>query len=175
MSALGELLPLILFFVAYKTLGMLAATGVAIVCVLIQVGVRLARKQRIEPMLWITLGVVSVLGGATLLSGDELFIKWKPSIVYWAAALALVVARFGFGKNFVRRALEANFQPPDALWAKLFAAWVAFLLALGGLNLFVAYRFSTDVWVNFKLFGTMAILLVFFFGQIAALWRYRKE
>jgi intracellular septation protein len=175
MAALTELLPIILFFVAYKTLGMLAATGVAIVCVLLQVGWRLARKQRVEPMLWITLGVVVVLGGATLLSGDERFIKWKPSIVYWAAALALVVARVGFGRNLVRRALESNFSPPEGIWLRLLVAWVMFLLALGALNLFVAFRYSSDVWVNFKLFGTMILLLMFFMLQVAALWRYRKE
>lgn len=175
MAALTELIPLILFFVTYKTLGMLAATAVAIVTVLVQVAVRKVRKQRVEPMLWITLGVVVVLGGATLLSGDERFIKWKPSIVYWCAALALVVAQLVFRKNLIRRAFESAFNAPDPIWLRLLGAWVVFLLGLGALNLLVAYRYSSDVWVNFKLFGTMTLLLAFFMVQVFALWRYRKE
>jgi intracellular septation protein len=175
MSAVAEILPLILFFVAYKTLGMLAATAVAIVTVAVQVGMRMAQKRPVEPMLWVTLGVVVVFGGATLISGDETFIKWKPSLIYWCAALALVVARFGFDKDLVRRALEKAFAPPDGVWLGLLAAWVVFLVALGGLNLFVATYYSSDVWVNFKLFGTVGLLLMFFAAQVAALWRYRKE
>jgi intracellular septation protein len=175
MSAVAEILPLILFFVAYKTLGMLAATAVAIVTVAVQVGMRMVQKRPVEPMLWVTLGVVVIFGGATLLSGDESFIKWKPSLIYWCAALALVIARFGFGKDLVRRALEKAFAPPDGVWLGLLAAWVVFLVALGGLNLFVATHYSSDVWVNFKLFGTVGLLLTFFAMQVAALWRYRKE
>jgi intracellular septation protein len=175
MGALVELLPIILFFVAYKSLGMLAATGVAILAVMVQVGSRLARKKRVEPIMWITLGAVVVLGGATLASGDERFIKWKPSLVYWAGALGLVVSRVAFGKNLIRRAFENSFSPPERTWLWLLGAWVTFLAALGGLNLFVASRYSSDVWVNFKLFGATALLFTFLLLQFAALWRYRKE
>jgi intracellular septation protein len=175
MSALAEILPLILFFVAYKVLGMKVATGVAIVAVLLQVGLRLIQKRKVEPMLWVTLAIVVVFGGATIISGDERYIKWKPSLIYWSAAVALLVARFGFGKDFVRRGFEKAFSPPDGVWIRLLAAWVVFLLALGGLNLFVATHYSSDVWVNFKLFGTVGLMLAFFAVQVAALWRYRKE
>ncbi|HEX2736292.1 MAG TPA: septation protein A [Polyangiaceae bacterium] len=175
MSAAAEILPLVLFFVAYKVLGMLAATAVAIVTVLIQVGVRMAQRRRVEPMLWITLAIVVVFGGATLISGDERYIKLKPSLIYWCAAVALVVARFGFGKDLIRQAFSNAFAPPDSVWPRLLVAWVVFLVALGALNLFVAQRYSSDVWVNFKLFGTMGLMLTFVALQIAALWRYRKE
>jgi intracellular septation protein len=175
MSAAAELLPIILFFVAYKTLGVLYATAVAVATVAIQVGVRLVKKRPVEPMLWITLVVVVVFGGATLLSGDSAYIKWKPSLIYWCAALGLLIARFGFGKDLVRRAFEKGFSPPESVWLPLLAAWVVFLVALGALNLFIATHYTTDAWVNFKLFGTMGLMLGFFAIQVAALWRYRKE
>lgn len=175
MAALGEILPLILFFVAYKTMGMLVATGVAIVGVLIQVAMRFAQKRKVEPMLWVTLGVVVVFGGATLISGDEAYIKWKPTLVYWLAAVGLLVARFGFKKDLVRKGFESQFAPPESTWLRLLVAWVIFLLLLGGLNLFVAATYSSDVWVNFKLFGTMGLMFVFIAAQLAALWSYRRE
>lgn len=175
MAALGEILPLILFFVAYKTMGMLVATGVAIVGVLIQVALRFVQKRPVEPMLWITLAVVLVFGGATLISGNETYIKWKPTLIYWVAAIGLLVARFGFSKDLVRKGFETQFAPPESTWIRLLVAWVVFLLLLGGLNLFVATTYSSDIWVNFKLFGTMGLMFVFLGAQLAALWPYRRE
>jgi intracellular septation protein len=175
MAALGEILPLILFFVAYKTMGMLVATGVAIVGVLAQVGLRFAQKRPVEPMLWITLGVVVVFGGATLISGNDTYIKWKPTLIYWLGAVGLLIARFGFSKDLVRKGFETQFAPPESTWLRLLTAWVVFLLCLGGLNLFVATTYSSDVWVNFKLFGTMGLMFLFLAAQLAALWRYRRE
>jgi len=115
MGALSEFLPLVLFFVTFKVFGIFAATGVAMATVAFQIGLRLARRQKIEPMLWVTAIVVAIFGGATLFFRDETFIKWKPTILYWCGAVALCVAHFGFKKNFIRDALGKNFAAPDAL------------------------------------------------------------
>jgi intracellular septation protein len=175
MGALSEFLPLVLFFVAFKVFGMFAATGVAMATVALQIGVRLIRRKKVEPMLWVTAIVVTIFGGATLFFRDETFIKWKPTVLYWCGAIALGVAHYGFQKNFIRDALSNNFAAPDTLWSKLLLAWVGFLLVLGGLNLYVAHSYSSETWVTYKVFGTLSLMLVFVAVQTGALWRYAKE
>jgi intracellular septation protein len=174
MGALSEFLPLVLFFVTFKVFGIFAATGVAMATVAFQIGLRLARRQKIEPMLWVTAIVVAIFGGATLFFRDETFIKWKPTILYWCGAVALCVAHFGFKKNFIRDALGKNFAAPDALWSTLVLAWVGFLVVLGGLNLYVANSYSSETWVTYKVFGTLGLMIVFVGAQTGALWRYAK-
>jgi intracellular septation protein len=175
MGAATELLPLLLFFVAFKVFGIFAATGVAVAAIALQIGLRLVRGQRVEPMLWVTGIVALVFGGATLVFRDETFIKWKPTVLYWCAALALLIGHFGFRKNFVRDALAKNFDAPPALWTRLLFAWAGFLALLGGLNLYVAYQFSTETWATYKVFGSLLLLLSFAALQTAALWRYAKD
>jgi intracellular septation protein len=173
-AALIELLPLVIFFVAFKIFGIFVATGAAMAMVLLQVGMRLLRKQVVPPAQWGMLAVVLVLGGATLLFKNEMFIKWKPTAVYWLLAVALVVGQLVFKRNFVREALSKTFDAPDSLWGRLLTVWIVFFLALGLLNVYVAYTFSTDTWTTFKVIGTMGITVTFLAGQTALLWRYVK-
>ena len=204
MKLLFDLLPVILFFVAYKLGGsypheagqlasswlgglvasgrisetqapILLATAVAIIASLAQVGWLLARRRRVEPMLWVSLGVIVVFGGATIWLNDETFIKWKPSILYLLFAGSLVAGRLFWRRNFVRTLLGRQIELPDPVWEKLLWVWSGFFALLAAANLFVAYSFSTDTWVNFKLFGLMGLTLAFVVGVGVWLSQHIKE
>nr|VFK23398.1 MAG: intracellular septation protein [Candidatus Kentron sp. LPFa] len=156
------------------TEGILAATIVAIVATFLQVGISWLRHHRVENMHLITLALLVVLGGATLLFKEEIFIKWKPTAVNWLFALVFWGSRFIGGKPLIRRMMESNVQLPTAVWERLNRSWIIFFLAMGLLNLYVVYHFSTEFWVNFKLFGLLGLTLVFVIGQSFYLVRYMK-
>lgn len=156
----------------------LLATAVGILATALQIAYLLIRGRKVDGMLWLSLGVIAVMGGATIYFHDETFIKWKPTILYWAFALALSVAQFGFRNNLMRKVMEANIQLPDAVWDRVGYAWMAFLAAMGLLNLFVAFvlfKADTSAWVSFKLFGFTAIFFVFIFVQMLFLSKHIKE
>jgi intracellular septation protein len=204
MKVLFDLFPVILFFLAYKLgtsypheageiaaawLGALIATGrvseaqapillataVAIVASVAQVGWLLARRKRVEPMLWVSVGVIVVFGGATIWLNDETFIKWKPSILYLLFAGALAAGHLIWRRNFVRSVLGQQIELPEPVWDRLLWVWSGFFGFLAAANLFVAYRFSTDTWVNFKLFGLMGLTVLFIVGLGLWLSRHVKE
>jgi intracellular septation protein len=154
------------------------ATAVAILATVLQIAYLLVRGRKVDGMLWISLVVIAVMGGATIYFHDETFIKWKPTILYWAFALVLLVAQFGFRKNLMRKVMEANIQLPDRVWDRVGYAWIGFLAAMGVLNLFVAFvlfKSDTAAWVSFKLFGFTAIFFAFIFGQMLFLSKHIKE
>jgi intracellular septation protein len=126
-------------------------------------------------MLWVSLGVIVVFGSATLLLQDEMFIKWKPTVLYWLFAGTLAVAAAWFKKNLIRSMLGEQVTMPDIVWTKLLVSWIGFFAFMGALNLLVAYNFSTDDWVNFKLFGGIGLMLVFVVLQALLLARYVEE
>lgn len=175
MKFLFDLFPIILFFVAFKLWGIFTATAVAIGATLVQIAWVAFRHRKVDPMLWLSLGIVTVFGGATLMLHDETFIKWKPTVLYWAFAVVLMVSQLGFGKNLIEAMMGKQITLPARVWAQLNVVWSIFFALLGLLNLFVAYHFSTDAWVNFKLFGATGILVVFIVGQSLWLSRYMKE
>ena len=126
-------------------------------------------------MMWMSLAVIVVFGGATLLLQNETFIKWKPTVFYWLFAAVLLVAQFGFKKNLIRAMMEKQVTMPEPIWVRLLHSWVGFFAAMGVLNLYVAYNFSTDAWVNFKLFGGIGLMLLFVFAQAIMLAKYMQE
>jgi intracellular septation protein len=150
------------------------ATGVAIVATFMQIGWVWFRHRKVDTMLWVSLAVVTVFGGATLWLHDETFIKWKPTVLYWLFGAALLVSSL-LGKNLIRALMEEQLKLPDAVWRQLNAAWVSFFTLMGCANLFVAYRFPTDTWVSFKLFGGMGAMLVFVLLQGLFLSKYIDE
>ena len=172
MKFLFDLFPIILFFIAYKWLGIFAATAVAIVATFLQIGWVWLRHRKVDNMLWVSLGVIVVFGGATLLFHDETFIKWKPTVLYALFSLTLLVAQFGFGKNFIKTMMEKQMTLPDAVWLKVMYSWVGFFFLMGVLNLYVAFNYSTDAWVNFKMFGGLGLMLVFVVLQALMLAKY---
>jgi intracellular septation protein len=123
-------------------------------------------------MLWISLGIIVVMGGATLWLRDPTFIKWKPTVLYWAFAAVLLGAEFLFARNLIRAMMERQIVLPDAVWARLNLSWGVFFILMGALNLFVAYNFSESAWVNFKLFGGIGLMLVFVLAQGLFLARF---
>jgi intracellular septation protein len=204
MKLLADFLPIILFFAAFKFAGsdkdaaaafasehfgflvsggnvgageapVLLATVVVIVATLAQVLVLKLRGKKVDTMLWVSLVLVVVLGGLTIWFHSETFIKWKPTLLYWVMAGAFLLGPVLFGKNLLRLLLGEQLQLPDPVWQRLNWAWVGFFGAMGALNLWVAYTFSTDAWVNFKLFGGIGLMLVFTVAQGLYLSRYLPD
>ncbi|MBT0960718.1 septation protein A [Denitromonas iodatirespirans] len=199
MKVLFDLLPVILFFAAYKIAGMneaaaadlasallasdiglkqapiLLATAVTILATFAQIGWVWMRHRKVDTMLWVTLCLVTLLGGATLVFHDPVFIKWKPTAVYWLFGLSLLVSAAVFHKNLIRAVLEAQIRLPDRIWSRLNGAWAGFFALMGVLNLYVAFSFSEETWVNFKLFGGMGLMLLFVIAQGMYLSRYVEE
>ena len=188
MKLLFDLFPVILFFAAFKiaegqpdaaialaerfmgegltsmTAPVFIATVVAIAATFLQVGWLMLRGRKVEPMLWISLAVIVVFGSLTLYLRNEMFIKWKPTLLYWIFGGILVYGNFA-GRNFIRMLLsKAEIEMPGHAWGTLQNMWIGFFAAMGVVNLLVAYLCSTDTWVNFKLFGLMGLTLVFTIG-----------
>jgi len=172
---LFDLLPVFLFFVAFKLAGIYVATGVAIGATFLQIGVLALLKRRIEPMLWISLAIIVVFGGATLVLRDETFIKWKPTVLYWLFGAVLAGSALLLRRNLVRAMLAAQVRLPDPVWARLNWSWVAFFAFMGAVNLLVAFNFSTDQWVDFKLFGGTGLMVMFVVVQAMFLARHVQE
>jgi len=207
MKFLFDLLPVILFFVVYKFADghqeaahalavqymgglisggsitaeqspIMLATAVGIVATVLQILYLLARGRKVDGMLWLSLGVIVVTGGATIYFHDQTFIMWKPTILYWAFALALFVAQVGFRNNLMRKVMEAQIRLPDAVWAKVGYAWMTFFAAIGVLNLvmaFIVFKGNTGAWVNFKLFGITGIFFAFIIVQTLMLSKYIED
>jgi intracellular septation protein len=204
MKLLADFLPIILFFAAFKYADgnkewaaafaaehfgflvsggkvgpgeapVLLATVVVIVATLVQVLVLKLRGRKVDTMLWVSLVLVVVLGGLTIWFHSETFIKWKPTLLYWVMAGAFALGPLLFGKNLLRLLLGEQLQLPDPVWRRLNWAWVAFFAVMGSLNLWVAYTFSTNIWVNFKLFGSVGLMLLFTLAQGLYLSRHLPD
>lgn len=204
MKFLFDLFPLILFFVVYRfadghqdaahalaiqymgglisggdvTPGqspIMLATAVAIIATVLQILYLVARGRKVDGTLWLSLAIIVVTGGATIYFHDENFIKWKPTILYWVFAVALFVSQVGFGKNLIRKGMEAQIKLPEPVWARVGYAWMAFFAAVGVLNLvmaFVVFKGNTGAWVSFKLFGMTGLTIVFIVAQTLMLSKH---
>ena len=133
------------------------------------------KRGKIDKMLMINGAVITVLGGITLLLHDKTYIMWKPTVIYWIGALALLFSRYAFRHNLIERMLGKIMAPPAGIWDKLNLCWIAFLTGLGILNLYVAFQFDENTWVNFKLFGTTSLMFVFIIAQVFLLKDYWIE
>ncbi|HLO61855.1 MAG TPA: septation protein A [Azonexus sp.] len=200
MKLLFDLFPVILFFAAFKyseknpesaaswvatLLGsalvdakqapILLATVVVIVATVIQIVWVHFRHGKVDKMLWISLGLVVVFGGLTLFFQNEVFIKWKPTILYWVFAISMAFSSLVLKKNPMKAMLGEQMSLPEAVWNKVTLSWIAFFAVMGVLNLVIAFNFPTDTWVNFKLFGGMGLMLVFVLAQGMLLSKYIEE
>ena len=184
-----DLFPIILFFLTFKLAGghpelagtvantlhyaadpkqlpILLATGVSIVATTLQIVWVWLRHRKVDMMLWVSLGLISVLGGATLFFQDPTFIKWKPTALYWLFSITLGVSHVLFNKNLIRGMMQqAQLELPESIWATLNYSWMGFFALMGVLNIYVAYHYSLESWVDFKLFGTTAIMFAFILAQ----------
>ena len=200
MKLLFDLFPVILFFATFKyteknpelasswmgsLLGfvpddiklapILLATVVVIAATVAQIIWVQLRHGKVDKMLWVSLILVVVFGGLTLAFQNEAFIKWKPTILYWVFAGSMAFSALILKKNPIKAMLGEQLTLPEPIWAKLNLAWIAFFMVMGVLNLLIAFNFSTDTWVNFKLFGGMGLMLVFVLGQGMLLSKYVEE
>ena len=175
MKLLLDFFPIILFFAAFKTWGIMTATAVAIVATVLQIGYLWRKNGSVEPMQWVSLGVIVVFGGATLLTQDETFIKWKPTVLYWLMASALWVGYWVFKRNFIHQLMSTQVELPEHAWRVLMHSWACFFALMGSLNLWVANNFDTDTWVSFKLFGGLGLMLVFVLAQGLYMSRFINE
>ena len=175
MKLLFDVFPIVLFFAAFKLFDIYVATAVAIGATFAQIGFLWLRGRKIDKMLWVSLVIITVFGGATLLFADETFIKWKPTVLYWLFGVVLAVAALVFRKNLVRAMMEHQVTLPDEIWTRLLTSWIAFFGIMGALNLYVAYTYSTDTWVNFKLFGGIGLMLVFVLLQALMLAKHVQD
>lgn len=175
MKLLIDFFPIALFFAVFKLWGIYPATAVAIVATIVQIAYLRWKMGKVEPMQWISLGVIVLFGGATLLAQDENFIKWKPTVLYWLMGGALLVGQLVLRKNFIKSLMGAQVQLPDPAWNALNWAWSGFFATMGALNLWIAYRFDTDTWVNFKMFGGLGLMLLFIFAQALYMSRFLQD
>lgn len=174
---LFDLFPLILFFLAYRFADIYAATAVAMTAAIAQIIWLRVTGRPIEGMHWINLGVIVIFGGATLWLHSDVFIKWKPTVLYWMFGGALLGARVLFGRNLIRRLLGKQIELPDAAWERLNLSWAIFFLAAGAINLYVAFsgQFTESQWVNFKVFGLMGLLIAFVIVQSLWLGKHMQQ
>ena len=195
---LFDLFPIILFFAAFKIAGsdpeqanalalavgyqadikqipILIATAIAIVATFVQIGWVWMRHGKVDTMLWVSLGLIVVFGGATLWLHDATFIKWKPTVLYWLFAITLLVSDYVFNKNLISAMMKGQVKLPSPVWRRLNWSWVLFFVSMGVLNLYVAFNYSESTWVNFKLFGFMGLMLVFIVLQGIMLSKHMVE
>ena len=175
MKFLFDFFPILLFFIAYKVFDIYVATAVAIAASFVQVGWFWLQYRRVEKMHVITLLMITVLGGATLIFHDDTFIKWKVSVVNWLFGIAFLGSQFIGKKPIIQRMMEASVDLPAPIWLRLNLAWALFFISTGFLNLYVAYNYDLDTWVNFKMFGMLSLTILFIFVQALFIGRYIKD
>lgn len=175
MKLLFDFFPIVLFFIIYKFFGIYNATAVAMIASVTQVVLYRLTFQKYEKMHLISLMIIMVLGGATLFFHNPWFIKWKPTGIYWLSALVFFGSGFIGSKPLIQKMMEANVQLTDKIWLRLNTAWAIFFIIMGALNLYVAYYYDTDAWVNFKLFGGVGFTLLFVLIQAFYLTKHMDE
>lgn len=172
MKQLLEFIPVILFFIAFKLYDIYVATAVVITATVLQVAYAWFKYRKVETMQWITLGLILVMGGATLYLQDEQFIKWKLSIIEWLFGVAFLGSQFIGKKPFIERMLSGNLTLPEVIWKRLNIMWGCFFISVGFINLYVMYHYNTEDWVTFKTFGVPGLMVIFIVLQMAFLYRY---
>ncbi|WP_448214271.1 septation protein A [Colwellia sp. MEBiC06753] len=172
MQALFEYIPLVLFFVIYKFYDIYAATGVLIVGAALHILYFIVTKQKVPTKNWIIFGLISGFGGLTIFLQDDTFLKWKVTIINEFFALALLISQYVFKKNLIKQLMGEALELPDNIWNKLNLSWVGFFAFCGILNAYIAFNFSQEVWVNFKVFGLMGLTFAFAIGSIMALYKH---
>lgn len=182
-----DFIPLLLFFIVFKTEprdiellgqswvlgGIFSATAVLIISSVVVYGTLFIVHKRLEKTQWLTLLGCLFFGGLTLAFHSETFLKWKAPVVNWLFALGFAASHFIGKQPLIRRMMGHAVELPDSTWTKLNIAWVAFFLVLGGTNLFVAFTFH-EIWVDFKVFGSLGMTLVFLIAQGVFIARHIK-
>jgi len=175
MKFLFDLFPIVLFFIAYKMYDIYVATAVAIGAALVQTAAFWMKNRRFENMHLVTLAILIIFGGLTLVLRDPVFIKWKPTVVNWLFGVVFLGSHFFGERTLVERMMRHAITVPGPVWKKLNLAWTGFFVFMGCINLYVAFTYSEEAWVNFKLFGMMGLTIAFVFIQAFFLSRYMAD
>lgn len=179
MQLFYEILPVFLFFLAFKFYDIYVATIVGIIATIIQVIATRAMTGNWDRKQVITMAVFILFGGMTLYFHNPIFVKWKPTIVFWTFAIAILITQAFTRKPLMQRMMEGALQHsasiPSQVWRKLNILWAVFFMVMGSLNLFVAYYYSNDAWVNFKFYGISFALLAVSIAQALYLVRFMTE
>ncbi|SCN47698.1 septation protein A [methanotrophic endosymbiont of Bathymodiolus puteoserpentis (Logatchev)] len=172
---LFDFFPIVLFFIAYKNYDLYVATAVVIGATFVQVAYSWFKLRKVETMQWVTLGLMVVMGGATLYLQDEQFIKWKLTIIEWLFGAVLLGSQFIGKKTIMEKMMGANLELPKKVWSILNTVWALFFISIGVINIYVMFNYDTETWVDFKTFGVPALMAVFILLQLAFLYKYMPE
>jgi intracellular septation protein len=175
MHALFEYLPLVVFFIVYTFVDIYWATGSLIILAGAQIIYYLIKKETIPKRALIFFVLIAVFGGLTIFLHDDTFLKWKVTIINLFFAIALLVSDKIFKKNIIKDFLDEALSLPDNIWGKLNLAWALFFAFCAILNLYVAFNFDQDTWVNFKVFGLTALMFVFSIGSVLLLSKHLPD
>lgn len=179
LNFLYDFVPVLLFFLMFKLYGIYVATWVGMIATGVQVVTTLMWKKKLDKQQLITFIVFVMFGSMTLYFHNPIFVKWKPTIVFWIFGLFLIGSHFIGKKVLIQRMLEPLIEKQQALppiiWTRLNVAWIFFFMLLGSINLLIAYHLSTNAWVNFKFYGILGSLLFFSFLQAICIARYISE
>jgi intracellular septation protein len=174
MRFLIDFFPIALFVAAYKLGDIYSATAVLMAATVVQTGVIYAIDKKLQTLQKVTLLLVLVFGALTLLLHDERFIKWKPTVLYASMAIVLGAALWIWKKNFLQMLLGTQLSLPAPVWTRLTGIWIGYFLFMAALNAYVAAYYSTEDWVNFKLWGYV-FPVIFIIGQGLYIARYLKS
>jgi len=175
MKALLEYLPLVIFYVVWKFADLYWATGSLIVTSALQILYYVIQKKPVPTRNWVFFGLIAVFGGLTIFMHDDAFLKWKVTIINEFFAIALLVSHYIFKKNIIKQFLGESLTLPDNIWTRLNFAWAMFFATCGLLNLYIAFNFELDVWVNFKVFGLTGLTFIFAIGSVFSLYKYMPQ
>ena len=175
MHAIFEFIPLILFFIVYKMYDIYWGTASLIVASIVQILIFIIRKKPVPKMNWIVLALITVFGGLTIYLHDDTFLKWKVSILYGLMASALLFSRYILSNNLIKKMLEESLELPSKVWDRLNLAWTAFFLSSAVANWYIAFHFSQETWVNFKVFGLTGFMIVFLILMLASIYKYLPQ
>jgi len=179
MKFLFDLFPIILFFIAFKVADIYTATIVAMVATIGQILWVYYRHRKIDAMQWVSLVLIVVFGSLTIFLHDKTFIQLKPTALYWLFSGTLLISAQFFQKNWIQvlmgKQITLKAHSEKSAWQKLNAAWAIFFFFMGALNLYIAFEYSEDTWVNFKLFGSTGLLIVFVILQGVWLSKHMEQ
>ncbi|MGJ8693884.1 MAG: septation protein A [Thalassotalea sp.] len=175
MHAILEYLPLIIFFIFYKFFDVYWATASLIVTSALQILYYLVRKEPVPKRNWIFFALIAVFGSLTIFLQNDAFLKWKVTIINGVFALALIISHYVFKKNLLKQFLGENLTLPENIWAKLNLSWAMFFAFCGGLNIYIAFNYPLDTWINFKVFGLTGLTFVFAIISVASLYKYMPK
>jgi intracellular septation protein len=175
MHAVFEYIPLVIFYVVWKIADLYWATGSLIVTSALQILYFVIRKKPIPTKNWVFFGLIAVFGGLTIFMHDDIFLKWKVTIINEFFAIALLVSHYIFKKNIIKQFLGESLTLPEKIWSKLNFSWALFFALCGFLNLYIAFNFDQEVWVNFKVFGLTGLTFVFAIGSVFSLYKYMPQ